>query len=165
MTRANVVIIAGYPAKHYFEKGGDGYLSGVMEDIFNFVQSISRRREDRILGVTIDFWDRPDSSGLSTFIEDCNLTLGHVGNFSYAYEIDLNKQTIKAWDYKTSWVNAPLNWEEKGWSCYKGKNGKYGYDNFVKGKKLVDIKFSDAVKLENDFVVINEELLEKIIKD
>lgn len=165
MTRANVVIIAGFPAKHCFEKGGDGYLSGVMEHIFNLVKSVSKTREDRILGKVIEFWDMPDSRDLSTFIDSCSLTLGHVGNFSYAYEIDLNKQTIKAWDYKTSWVNAPLDWEERGWSCHRGKNGKYGYTNYVKGKRLVDIKFSDAVKIENGEVVINNELLQEIIKE
>lgn len=151
MTRANINIICGYPKLHTFEKGGDGYPSEVIPEIFNLVLSCAHSQygETKENKMTLEFWDTPQSWDLSDFINDLGLTLGHVGNFCYAYEIDFKKQTVKAWESAMRWVNAPLDWEARGWNCWKGSNGKFGYSNWVKGKKLVDLKFSDMVRMEH----------------
>ena len=155
MTRANFEIICGYPKKHYFEKGSDGYPESVLPEIFELIKDVSRKVAGEIL-----FWGEPDGMALSKFIEELNLGLVLVGNFCYYYQIDFGKQTIKAWDSGLRWVNAPDNWKERGWNCYIGKNGKYGYDTWIKGKLLVNITFSEVVtnKLE-----INQAKLKQLL--
>ena len=159
MTRANFEIICGYPKKHCFEKGSDGYLSGVMGDIFKFILSCAH-----IDGGNLEFYESPAAWDLAAFIKECNLTLGHVGNFCYAYEIDFKKKTVKAWNSNTRWVNAPENWEERGWSCYKNEKGKWGYTTWVKGKMLINIKFKEMIRIEQDIKglapAINKPVLE-----
>jgi hypothetical protein len=135
-----------------------------MEDIFKFIHSTAYF--DTHHEKKLKFYDRPNAWDLAEFIKEANLTLGHVGNFSYFYEIDFNKQTFKAWDYTTRWINAPVDWEARGWRCWKGTNGKFGYSTFCKGKKLLDVTFLDIVKLdENKKPVINQTLLNKLIAD
>jgi hypothetical protein len=71
--------------------------------------------------------------------ELCNelgLQLGHVGNPCFIYELNLDSHTLTVWETKLRWVNAPIDWKEKGWNCYIGTNGKYGYHNWIKGKKV-----------------------------
>lgn len=166
MTRANFEIICSYPKKHYFERGSDGYLSGVLPDIFEFILSCAHLAHDNKR--KLEFYDRPGSLDFARFVSECNLTMGSVGNFSYVYEIDFNKQTVKAWDSKTRWVNAPEDWEARGWGCWKGKNGKFGYTNWVKGKLLVDIKFTDMVSLAQTIKgfqpIVSAKLLDELIK-
>ena len=66
-----------------------------------------------------------------------DMSLGHIGNADYFYEIDLVKKTINAYESKMTWINAPSNWKERGWlGIYEGKNGRMGYTSIVKGKKI-----------------------------
>ena len=159
MTRANFYIIAGYPKMHTFERGSDGYPSGVMEDIFKFVLSVAKVDKEK---KELSFWDNSNGQDLANFISDCNLILGHVGNFSYAYEINLKERTVRAWESTTRWINAPKDWKEKGWSCYENKKGVAGYTTWVKGKKLFDVKFSEMIIVEGENAYFNNELLEKL---
>ena len=138
MTRANFVIITPQ-GKYKFQGNSSCYPSNIMDSVLRF--SISTASTN--LGATNGFYSEPESNSLSKLIDDVGLTLGHVGNPSYFYEIDFIKQTVSVWDYKLSWINAPLDWQEKGWSCWIGKNGKYGYSNFVKGKKIYNKSFAD----------------------
>ena len=71
-----------------------------------------------------------------------DMSLGHIGNADYFYEVDIIKKTIGVWDSKMKWVNAPVNWEAKGWmGIYEGDNGRMGYMSIVKGKKLDITKY------------------------
>lgn len=67
---------------------------------------------------------------------DLGLEPGQVGNFSYFYELDVTSGTLKVWDSTTYWQNAPKNWKEKGYNCWMGKNGQYGYTNWKKKNRL-----------------------------
>ena len=98
-----------------------------------------------------------DSRDISNLVEACGLTFGHVGNPSYFYEIDFVNKHVKVWDSRISWVNAPIDWKERGWNCWIGKNNKYGYSNWVKGKKIYDKSLKELVKDVEDFKVeLNE---------
>lgn len=138
MTRANFNIIAGYGSIK-LQIGSDGYLSGVIDEVKELVKSVASTNSFFKDG--FGFYDNPSGDDLGKFISDLNLSIGHVGNFSYAYEIDFVKQKIKAWDSTIYWVNAPEDWEARGWNCWKGNNGKYGYTNWRKGKLIYDKTF------------------------
>lgn len=71
--------------------------------------------------------------------ELCNelgLRLGHVWNPYFIYELNLNSHTLTTWNTKLRWVTATTDWKEKGLNCHVGRNGKYGYHNWIKGKKV-----------------------------
>lgn len=155
MTRANVIIKKNwFPKKSYLERGGDGYPKEMIPELVRFlVGHVSKgaiaRKEDNIL------YDGVDSSSLATLINNLGLTLGFVGNFCYMYEIDLTKGTIKAWESKTRWINAPANWKERGWNCWTGANGKDGYTTWVKGKVVFETCIKKLLK-EKEFEVEGE---------
>ena len=119
MTRANIVIysiILGI--KFEYCVSGDGYPSRVMPEL--------------------KAWD-----GTLESLTDLYLQVGRIGNFYYAYELNLDTGEIKAWDAKTYWVNAPSDWKERGWNCWENSDGKPGYTSWRKGKVV------EAAKIEN----------------
>ena len=142
MTRANIVIITNQ-GKFYFQSNSSAYPSLMMKPIILFATSTASK--NAIFNNTIGYYDNPDTFALSELIDNCGLTLGSIGNFSYHYEIDFVKQTIKVWDSKTRWVNAPIDWRERGYNCWESDKGKYGWTNFVKGKLLYFKKFDELV--------------------
>lgn len=155
MTRANFIIVTRQ-GKFKFQSNSSAYPSYMGESILEFALSTASTNG----GATNGFYDNPDSRELSNFIENCGLTLGHVGNPSYFYEIDFVKQHVKAWDNKLSWVNAPLDWKERGWSCWEGKNGKFGYTNWVKGKLIYNKRLSELL----DKVLDNKPIMKEGVK-
>ena len=155
MTRANFLIITEN-GKFNLQGNSSCYPSNTMANVIKF--AISTHSFNAIFEGKLGFYGSPNSRDIAEFIDSVGLTFGKIFNASYYYEIDFVKQTIKVWDYKTRWLNAPLDWKEKGWKgCYEGKNGKWGFDNFVKGKLLYNKNFVDLVRtrFENDvnFVV------------
>jgi hypothetical protein len=159
-TRANITIVTRQ-GKFLFQGNSSMYPSNTMEDIFKFATSTAHKVEKKI-----DFFDEPHSRDLSNFIDDCGLTLGQIGNPSYFYEIDFAQKKIRVWGYKMRWINAPLDWKERGWNCYENKNGKYGWHSFIKGKLLLQLSFNEMIddvldgevimnktKLENSLVI------------
>jgi hypothetical protein len=156
MTRANITIITRQ-GKFLFQGNSSMYPSNTMEDVFKFATSTAHKFKNKL-----DFHDEPDSRDLSNFIENCGLTLGQIGNPSYFYEIDFVEKKIRVWDYKMRWVNAPIDWKEKGWKCYEGKNGKYGWDSIVKGKLLLQLSFREMIsKVSDGEVSLNKTKLKK----
>lgn len=142
MTRANIVIVHGsYPKKAFLEKGSDGYPSEVIPELVKFlVAHVNNSSSEERL------YKYVSSDALVTLMSELYLTLGQIGNFYYAYEVDLVKGTIKAWESKTRWVNAPADWEKRGWVCWLGSNGKYGYTNWVKGKIVFSTDIETLLK-------------------
>jgi hypothetical protein len=132
----------------------------MMGDILDF--AVSTASFNAIFDGKLGFYDNPDTTDLADLITSCGLTLGSVGNFNYIYEIDFVKQTLKVWRYTTRWVNAPENWKEKGWVCWLGDNGRYGYTNWVKGKLLFSKAFFELVSLNEtqNAVSVNKHILE-----
>jgi len=110
-------------------------------------------------GATNGFYDRPDSRELSEFIESVGLTLGYVGNPCYYYEIDFVNQLVKVFGTVSRWINAPVDWEAKGWKgLYIGKNGKMGYrDCNIKGKLIYIKDLSELVERVVDHTVVMKE--------
>ena len=161
MTRANITIITRQ-GKFQFQGNSSMYPSNTMGDIFKFATSTINRHNGKI-----DFWDEPGSCDLSTFIEECGLTLGQIGNPSYYYEIDFKTKLVKVWDYKMRWVSAPIDWEAKGWrGCYDNGKGKFGYDSVVKGKLLYSKGFRDMIRrytAERE-VILNKTELKKALE-
>ena len=156
MTRANFLIITRQ-GKFKFQANSSAYPSYMGSHILEFAISTASTNG----GATNGFYDSPDSRELANFIEGCCLTFGHVGNPSYFYEIDFVKQHVKAWDSRLSWVNAPLDWRERGWNCWEGKNGKFGYTNWVKGKLIYNKRLSELLDSGQDYVPIMREGIEE----
>lgn len=118
MTRGNIVI-KWYKNIWNFEIGSDAYPENIVPLLFTLLKK------------------NPYQLYLNDLSELFgNAALGHVGNWSYWYEINLSAHTINVWESKVRWVNAPANWKEQGWYCWLGVNGKYGYIDWVKGKKI-----------------------------
>jgi hypothetical protein len=138
MTRANIHLITPQ-GKFKFQSNSSAYPSHIGNAFLELVASVAYKNDGVVK------FGEPDSFGLSKFVEDCGLTLGTIGNFSYHYDVDFVKQTFSIWDYKTRWVNAPDNWRERGWHCYEGKNNRFGWTTFVKGKKLITLSFKEMV--------------------
>ncbi len=155
MTRANIDIICGFPKKHSFEVPNSGYLNQIMPEIFKLIASCAHSNYDD--NKKMEFYDNVGGQDLAKFIESCNLTLGHVGNFSYAYEIDFKKQTVRAWESTDRWVNAPINWKERGWVCNETRKGKAGYTTWVRGIKLVDLTFAEMVTMAKNTPEVEKE--------
>lgn len=153
MTRANFLIITA-DGKFKLQGNSSCYPSNVMSPVLKFATSTASTNS----GATNGFYDRPESNDLATFIEAVGLTLGSVGNPCYYYEIDFVKQTVKVFDTKSRWINAPVDWEAKGWrGLYTGKNGKLGYmDCNVKGKCIYHEYFINlVVKISDNEMTVN----------
>ena len=161
MTRANFIIVTEQ-GKFKMQSNSSAYPSQMMEDIIKFATSTASKNAifDKAKGIdesVIGFYPSPDSRDISNLVEACGLTFGHVGNPSYFYEIDFVNKHVKVWDSRISWVNAPIDWKERGWNCWIGKNNRYGYSNWVKGKKIYDKSLKELVKNVEDFKVeLNE---------
>lgn len=159
MTRANIVIITPQ-GKFKFQANSSAYPSWMMEDVIKFATSTASNNG----GASNGFYPQPDTPELSAFIENTSLTLGHVGNPSYFYDIDFVKQTVKVWDKKRRWNYAPVNWEERGYHCPEKKNDKFGWHSDVKGKLIYEKKFSELVnKVVNHEVFLNGGVVEEAI--
>ena len=92
MTRANIVIIDQYGQKGKFQANSSAYpefigplLLGLISNCF----SVNRAFEDK--PNNFGFYS-PDSIELSQLISDAGLTIGHVGNFSYHYEVNFQNE-------------------------------------------------------------------------
>ena len=146
-TRANFHLITKQ-GLHKFQSNSSAYPSEMLPKIFRLVQSCEFNTKD---------FGEPDSLGLSDLFDGCGLTLGSIGNFSYVYELNFINKTLRVWNNKFRWVNAPNDWQERGWNCWVGgKNNTYGYTNWIKGKLLVSLKFDQMLTLthEIDMVVL-----------
>jgi len=111
-TRANVVIKSPIQGlSFYYQICSDGY-------------------PERIAPLLLRYDGTPES------LKNLDLEPGQVGNFYYFYELDVTSGTLKIWDSKIYWQNAPVDWKEKGYNCWKGENGRYGYSNWRKSKRL-----------------------------
>lgn len=156
-TRANINIVTSQ-GNFKFQGNSSMYPSNTMEDVFKFATSTAHKFKNKM-----DFHDNPDSRDLSDFIENCGLTLGQIGNPSYFYEIDFVQKKIRVWDYKMRWVNAPVDWQAKGWKgCYDNGKGKFGYDSVVKGALLLQLSFREMIhKVVDGEVSINKTKLKK----
>lgn len=135
-TRANILVVCG-DGKFKFQSNSSAYPSNMMKAILKF--AISTYSTNRVFEPNKDgFYPNPDSNDLATFIDECGLTLGSVGNASYYYEIDFVRQHVKVWDNQRYWHNAPKNWRERGWQgVYEHEsNGSWGYMNWRKGKLI-----------------------------
>jgi len=165
MTRANFEIICG-DGKFKLQGNSSCYPSNIMKYVISFATS-TRSLNAVVEGEykALGFYENPDSLAISEFIEDIGLTFGSVGNPSYFYQIDFVKKVLKVWDYKKRWVNAPLDWEAKGWKgCNQNSKGKFGYTGIVKGKCIYSKYFVDLVsfRIEGDNVgtILNKKAIE-----
>lgn len=82
------------------------------------------------------------SGSILPLTEDLSLSISPAGNVDYYYDIDCDAATLTYWQSQSYWCNAPDNWEQLGWNCWEGENGKYGYPSWRKGKKLDTISIS-----------------------
>jgi hypothetical protein len=142
MTRANFLIVTA-DGKFKMQGNSSCYPSNTMAAVLNFACSTASDNS----GAKQGFYDRPESNDIATFIEAVGLTFGTVGNPCYFYEIDFVKQTVKVFGTKSRWINAPVDWEAKGWrGLYLGKNGRMGYrDCNIKGKCIYNKTLSQLV--------------------
>lgn len=150
MTRANFLIITD-SGKFKMQGNSSCYPSNIMEYIITFALSVKSNN----LGATNGFYCSPDSRDIAEFIDSVGLTFGYVGNPTYYYEIDFVKQVVKTFDTRSRWVNAPINWEEKGWvGCYQNDKGKWGYRDYnTKGKCIFQKTF---IELFNEEYIIQD---------
>ena len=157
MTRANFTIITKQ-GKFKMQSNSSAYPSNIMDSIIKFATSTASR--NAIFEGKIGFYDEPASWDLATFIESVGLTFGWVGNPTYFYEINFIEQTIKVFGTKSRWINAPIDWEAKGWrGLYIGKNGKMGYkDCNIKGKCILNEHFINYIKDVKDGEIQLKEL-------
>lgn len=156
MTRANFHFITRQGC-FKFQGNSSCYPSEMIPNIFDFIKSVASHNSYFDSG--FGFYDVPESNGVSTVIDTCGLTFGSVGNFCYVYEVDFVKQTLRIWDSRIYWVNAPTDWQAKGYHCYKGENGTIGYSNWRKGKLLYNNSFSNIIlNVANDIHVSEKEL-------
>lgn len=153
-TRANILVIQEcFPKKVNFEIASSGYPSYVLDTLVNFCTEhiIKYGSGEKKL------YNRIDGMALRDFTNDLCPTISVVGNPSYIYEIDLVKGTLKVWNTKTKWVNAPLDWKERGWNCWLGSNNKYGYTTWCKNKLLINydifaLEKLTEIKCENEII-------------
>ena len=154
MTRANFEIITGHfhPRKSYFQGNSSCYPSYMLEFVVKAcVSSFSTNA-----GAPKNFYPEIDSSALSELIKDCGLTLGQVGNPSYFYKLDFFNRIVTVYDTASRWVNAPVDWEAKGWGgVYKGNNGRMGYSSIIKGKVLFTSEFKNLVDSKGKIKKLN----------
>lgn len=145
MTRANFLVITEN-GKFKFQGNSSCYPSYIFEYIVRFATSVKSSN----LGAKDGFYTSPDSSDIAEFIENIGLTFGYVGNPTYYYKIDFINREVKIFDTKSKWVNAPIDWEEKGWrGCYQNDKGQFGYmDCWSKGKCIYKKTFIQLVNKE-----------------
>jgi len=121
MTRGNLTI-KSYGNKWLFEMSNYPVPEDVVPELLIILSEFNHRK------------DIPLSRLRDTFDD---MHFGHIGNPDYIYEVDIEKKEIAAWETRNKWVNAPDNWDEKGWNgIYKGKNGRMGYMSVAKGKRI-----------------------------
>jgi len=168
MTRANIQIIQGqFPKKTHLEIGSDAYPESVVPALVTFLLghvnsgAIYRNDKNPAEVKEKELYDSISSSDLVILLQDTYATIGGVGNFSYAYEVDLVKGTVKAWESGIRWINAPLDWEKRGWRCWTGKNGKAGYTTWVKAKKVFEISIEELRK--NDTYTVEKAEIQIVI--
>ena len=163
MTRANFTIVTKQ-GKFKMQSNSSAYPSNMMESIIKFATSTASTNSffDKELGIdekAIGFYPEPESRAISEFIEACGLSFGSVGNPTYFYEIDFVNRHVKVWKTTSRWINAPVDWEAKGWrGVWEGKNGKMGYmDNNIRGKMIYNKPLKELVKevIDNE-PVLNE---------
>ena len=150
MTRANFLIITD-SGKFKMQGNSSCYPSNIMEYIITFALSVKSNN----LGAKNGFYTNPDSNDIAEFISDVGLTFGYVGNPTYYYKIDFVNHIVKIFDTKSRWVNAPFDWEKKGWvGCYQNDKGNWGYkDCNAKGKCITKKTF---IELYNKEYVIQD---------
>ena len=125
MTRANLLLITKY-GTFKFEWGSDAYP----EDVKDFLIALAKMDE------------APDVDWLAEHNPAGRLCPGTIGNPYYYYEVNQKTRTVRMWDSTTYWINAPADWKERGWHCWKGTNGRDGYTNWRKGKLLKTLNVS-----------------------
>lgn len=153
-TRANILIIqGGFPKKVYFERINSGSPDQILLELINFCEKQYYNGK---------LYDRTMSDNIISLMVDLGLEVSQVGNFSYQYEIDLIKGTLRVWNSKTRWITAPADWQERGWNCHF--NGKsYGYTTWCKNKRLfnIDISKLDNLKDWQDKLIESRSLVRK----
>lgn len=165
MTRANFTIVTSQ-GKFKMQSNSSAYPSNFMGDIIKFATSTASNnaifeKDNGIDENVLGFYPDPDSREIANLVEACGLSFGFVGNPSYYYEIDFVNKHVKVWENRLSWVNAPADWKARGWHCWEGKNGKFGYTNWVKGKMIYNKTLKELVKsVENFNVELNEGVVE-----
>ena len=163
MTRANFTIVTK-EGKFKMQSNSSAYPSNMMEDIIKFATSTASKNAifDKERGIDesiVGFYPEPESRAISEFVERCGLSFGSVGNPTYFYEIDFVNRHVKVWGTTSRWINAPVDWKEKGWQgVWEGTNGRMGYrDNNVRGKLIYNKPLKELVKDIKDFEVeLNE---------
>lgn len=120
MTRANLLILTKHGQKIKLHWGSDAYPETVKVQLW--VLAMSEHE--------------PTLENLADENNAGSLHFGYVGNPYYFYEVDQDSHTVKAWEARIKWVNAPNDWEARGWRCWIGDNGRWGYPNWVKGNPL-----------------------------
>jgi len=163
MTRANFTIITN-EGKIKLQCNSSAYPSEIMKPLLLF--AISTYAKNNYFGEGKDgFYENPEGFYLGEFIRDLNLSIGHVGNPSYYYEIDFVKQTIKVWANAMYWVNAPSDWKERGWYCYLYKSNNYGYHAWRKGKLIYNNTFRNVTAVitqkDNNIATLKSDELKK----
>jgi hypothetical protein len=112
MTRATIILFSAIQKiKFAFGKHSDGYPDEVLP--------------------TLRTWD-----GSIESLRDLYLDCHWDGNFSYWYELNADTGSVIGWEAQTYWVTAPVDWKEKGYNCWVGTNGKYGWTDWRKGKRV-----------------------------
>jgi hypothetical protein len=86
-------------------------------------------------------------SGDMPFLQELYLSPGHVGNPSLYYDVDAIKGTITVRKAQSFWVNAPKDWKERGWTCYRKDDNpnQYGYHSYRRGKVMVTYSYPEAL--------------------
>ena len=163
MTRANIEIVQdAFPKRTFLEVGSDGYPSNILEPMVKFLTdhiwnwAITNKEE------TIHYQQIQKCEYVDLVTNLCAAP-GGVANFSYSYKIDLIQGKITVWNSTLRWFYAPKNWEERGWTCNETKNGRAGYTNWVKGKKLHEINLTDIIK--NKGVKIEDKWVEFVLEE
>ena len=115
-TRGNVVI--------------KGITEGSGEELSFYYEIPSSAYPEEVVPQLLKYDGTPES------LIDSYVSPGNVGNADYFYEINATDGTLKVWDSQVFWVSAPANWKERGYHCWKGNDGRYGFSSWRKGKRL-----------------------------
>ena len=81
-------------------------------------------------------------SGSVESLRDLYLDCHWAGNFSYWYELNIDTGKLIAWESQTYWKNTPDDWKKCGYNCWMGANGKYGWSEWRKGKRVAEESIS-----------------------
>lgn len=110
---------------------------------------------DFIYGISSDGYPSRILEPLKTFDGDiANLAhelymnIDPAGNVDYYYQINCDTNTLTYWRSQIYWRNAPEDWKERGWNCWLGKNGKYGWSEWRKGKKLEEYRYPKYLSIK-----------------